>query len=115
MADNINLVVQDGNVLLLATKNHQTELAEFGVTEEEVQNLETSIGNLESKDTAHKEAMNRYHQKTNTQKEAIIQSQKAIWKVREIAKGVYRGNKALLKEFNIGKTCRRAYRRRSTN
>jgi len=102
MADNINQIVQDCNVLLLAAKTHQPELAEYGVTTEEVQTFGTAIQTLETKDMAHKEAMNAYHNKTTLQKAKIAEAAKEIWKVREIAKGVFKPDKAKMKEFNIG-------------
>ncbi len=103
MAEDINLLVQDGFVLLAATKTHQAELAEYRVTAEEVQSLETSIGNLESKDAAHKEARNTETDKTKVQNAQIVLAQKQIRKIQDIAKGAFGRTSPVLKQFHISK------------
>jgi hypothetical protein len=102
MADDINLQVQDGYVLLTATKNHQAELAEYGVTAEEVQSLETAIGNLESKDAAHEEARNTETDKTKAQDAQIVLALKQIKKIQDLAKGAFGRTSPVLKQFHVG-------------
>jgi len=103
MTENINEQVQDGYVLLTATRKYQPELDGFGVSVAETQNLETSIGNLESKDAAHKEARNTEKEKKRLQDDQIALSWKQIRKIQNIAKGVFGHASPILKDFHIGK------------
>jgi len=102
MSNIINELVQDANVLLTTARKYQTQLTEFGVTADEIQQLETLIGTLESKDAAHKEAQNQKKQKTKAQVDLLLRSQEIIKKVKTAAKAVFYRDEVILKEFHIG-------------
>jgi len=103
MAMSLRNVIQDAGVALAAAKNHATELAEVGITTEDVGRVETLITTLTEKDFQHKESQSHVVRLTTEQNLLIGRSQFIIGKIQSAAKAQFFRNKNVLTEFHIGK------------
>ena len=103
MAMSQSNVIQDAGVALAAAKNHATELAEVGITTEDVGRVETLITTLTEKDFQHKESISHVRRLTDEQNLLIGRGQFIIGKIQSAAKVQFFRNKNVLIEFHIGK------------
>ena len=102
MAEKLDDVLQDANVLLSVTRKYATELAGFGVTAEELQAFVDAIETVNSLETQQREIINTVSAKTAEQNLKLAEARTAIKKLQTAAKAFYVDDKAVLKEFKIG-------------
>ncbi|MBU0713274.1 hypothetical protein KJ762_13135 [bacterium] len=102
MAVQVNAMVQDANVLLNVVQKYAVQLAEFGVTPEEISAMQALVPVLIDADAAHKEQGNKLREKTGAQNALIKTAESAIRKIRNAANVVYLNDPGILKDFHIG-------------
>ncbi len=102
MAVQVNAMVQDANVLLNVIQKYAAQLAEFGVTPEEINDMQALVPVLIDADAAHKELGNKLREKTGAQNTLIKSAGEAIRKIRNAANVVYLNDPQILKDFHIG-------------
>lgn len=102
MAELVDQLVQETNVLHAKALKYQTELAAYGVTADELASLVSTKNDLVVKDTLQKEAINTKKAKTRVQNEILDRALIALKKVKAIAKIAYQDDRAVWPEFHIG-------------
>jgi hypothetical protein len=103
MAEYIDALLQDAQVLKGVAETHATKLAEAGVTADTITELTTLTTTMKDKVGEVAGMEKDIGTKTREQNTALKKAEKHIKKIRTAAKGVFKKEKGILKEFHIGK------------
>jgi len=110
MSASTNALVQDARALLVSTRKYQTQLAEGGINEMEITEIETAIAALETQDNAYENSKNARHTKTAAQNEQMANARVLVKKFRTAAKVLFMDDEPKMKEFHVGQAMPRTVR-----